>query len=240
MTACFRSMRFFASFLFVALALAGCTESTESPQADGQGSNGADTSSGEVLLQAPADPPVGTTWNHQISGPASGTSSSELVAKDNRNEHDAHHLSSTIEASGTTTHVDSWNRILDGGVIEATTETDAPYIGSVETHTTFDPPCARLEYPVRAGADYEVTCSGTTRTNFGNGEQTFEQTTQVAVQGLASVTVPAGMFDTVHVIFTVDDSQVDEYFLLDGCGSALSIASVNGDEVRTELTATTC
>ncbi|MGB1586079.1 MAG: hypothetical protein ACPHID_03415 [Thermoplasmatota archaeon] len=217
--------------LLLSLALAGCSQSEPNP------SGGIAGTSGAILLTAPANPPMGTTWNHETSGAVTASSSSTLEAEETRNGHDALRFQSTIESSGTTTSNVAWNRATDRAVIEAVTTTSAPSVGTIETTTSYDPPCVRLQYPVRAGDNYEVTCSGRVSSSYGS--QDITTTTQVDVLGVETITVQAGTFETVHVVFSHDGAQTHEYFDVNGCGSVLSTTD-QGGEVRVELVSTTC
>lgn len=245
------------ALLTATLAFSGCAEDGGAGDGGPDGGDGGSTTTstpttstqsasqsagGASLVARPADPPVGTTWTYQYSGASSGTTQTDLEAHETKSGHETARTVTTTESSGITVEVTGWTRRSDGAQVAADSESNAPYVGKITTQTTYDPPCVPLQYPVRDGAAYTVTCTQTTRTSPGSGSpQTTTTTTQVQVIGSSSTTVPAGTFQTVHVRFTQEDGSVtDSHYLTNGCGIAKSVTGKDGATSTTELKSTTC
>lgn len=232
-----------ASFLLVALA--GCA-SDGGGLAGGEDSNtGGEGVSGDggILIAAPADPKVGTTWRFQVEYDGDSTYHVEqLMSKGSEDGYEVAYYEQVESDEPSSVEKRQTLVVSTGAIKESYVATQG-----LETTTTFDPPCEHIQYPIKAGQDYEVTCTGESsfQTYLGPASQSHTATTRVVVLGTEKKTTALGTFETVHLqVYSQAENgglRSDEWHLLNGCG-ALYVLNHGYDspDSTSELTATTC
>ncbi len=167
---------------------------------------------------------VGTTWVYDFAdGELSGTVDSEVTAYDAGNGSVTVDSDSTIAASGTTTtSLTTTDYLCDAEgfwMLSQYTEYSVEYGETTYegwTDTTYNAPVLLIPGDLAVGSTWTTSYDGVTETNVSGPQEITSTVEQEAVEE-AQATVPAGTYDTIHVIYSGDGSG--ESWVAAGVGS---------------------
>jgi len=156
--------------------------------------------------------------NFGISG--GGTLRMDVLASDTVNvggtDYPSYRVRLAVNVSGGPTFNagEAWYRVSDLALVRQTINItlDIPFFGPIDflTTITYAPPMG-FQWPLTAGATWDSSSSVATATQIGGlppGTNTASVSTNFVVQDAATVSVPAGAFETTPVRATVSGSVV--------------------------------